>query len=454
MSAPVVPAPAPAFDLDISGVARPERSQALLDAMSERVVVADGAMGTMLQEHDPSLEDYQQLEGCNEILNVSRPDIIAAVHDAYYEVGVDAVETNTFGANWSNLSDYDIDDRITELAREGARIARDRAESWERRDGRVRWVLGSMGPGTKLPSLGHTTYTHLKDTFAQQAVGLIDGGADAFLVETSQDLLQTKAAINGCKQAIVERGVRLPIFVEVTVETTGTMLMGSEIGAALTALEPLGVDAIGLNCATGPAEMSEHLRQLSVRSRIPVICMPNAGLPVLGKNGAEYPLGPAELGAAHEQFVREFGLSLVGGCCGTTPEHLRAVVERVGSLAPARAPRSPRRVSRASTSTSRSTRTPPTSRSASARTRTGPRRSARRCWRGTGTSASRSPATRSASGRTCWTCAWTTWVATASRTSARSSRASRRHPRCRWLSTPRSRRCSRPASSWWAAARW
>ena len=330
---------APAFDLDITRVARPARSQALLDAMAERVVVADGAMGTMLQEHDPSMEDYQQLEGCNEILNVSRPDIIAAVHDAYYEVGVDAVETNTFGANWSNLSDYEIDDRITELAREGARIARERAEAWQERDGRLRWVLGSMGPGTKLPSLGHTTYEHLKSTFAEQAVGLIDGGADAFLVETSQDLLQTKSAINGCKQAIVERGVRLPIFVEVTVETTGTMLMGSEIGAALTALEPLGVDAIGLNCATGPAEMSEHLRQLSVRSRVPVICMPNAGLPVLGKNGAEYPLGPAELGAAHEQFVREFGLSLVGGCCGTTPAHLAAVVERVRTIKPR--PRTP-----------------------------------------------------------------------------------------------------------------
>ena len=331
MTAPVT-VPAPRFDLDIAAVPRPARAQALLDTMARRVVVADGAMGTMLQEHDPSLEDYQQLEGCNEILNVSRPDIIAAVHDAYYEVGVDAVETNTFGANWSNLSDYEIEDRITELAREGACIARGRAEHWEAQDGRMRWVLGSMGPGTKLPSLGHTTYANLRSTFAEQAVGLIDGGADAFLVETSQDLLQTKAAINGCKQAIVERGVRLPIFVEVTVETTGTMLMGSEIGAALTALEPLGVDAIGLNCATGPAEMSEHLRQLSVRSRVPVICMPNAGLPVLGKNGAEYPLGPEELATAHEQFVREFGLSLVGGCCGTTPAHLGAVVRRLGGV--------------------------------------------------------------------------------------------------------------------------
>ena len=323
------PTASPRFALDIDGVPRPERSQALLDALTTRVVIADGAMGTMLQRYEPTLDDYQQLEGCNEILNVSRPDMIAQIHDDYLAVGIDAIETNTFGANWSNLSDYDIDDRIHELAQAGARIARERAEAAEAGDGRMRWVLGSMGPGTKLPSLGHTTYAHLKETFALQAEGLIDGGADAFLVETSQDLLQTKAAVNGCKQAIVARGIRLPIFVEVTVETTGTMLMGSEIGAALTALEPLGVDAIGLNCATGPAEMSEHLRHLSKHSPVTIACMPNAGLPVLTADGAAYPLTPEELATAHEQFVREFGIGLVGGCCGTTPEHLAAVVERL-----------------------------------------------------------------------------------------------------------------------------
>ena len=318
------------FALDIESVARPARAQELLDAVNHRVVIADGAMGTMLQGRDLSLEiDFQGLEGCNEVLNDTRPDVIADIHDAYFATGIDAVETNTFGANWSNLSDYGIDHRIEELARKGARIARERAEAAEAVDGRMRWVLGSMGPGTKLPSLGHTSYDYLKQTFALQAEGLIDGGADAFLIETSQDLLQTKAAINGCKQAIVSRGIRLPIFVEVTVETTGTMLMGSEIGAALTALEPLGVDAIGLNCATGPDEMSEHLRHLSKQSTVPIACMPNAGLPVLTANGAHYPLSPSELATAHEQFVREFGLSLVGGCCGTTPEHLAAVVERL-----------------------------------------------------------------------------------------------------------------------------
>jgi 5-methyltetrahydrofolate--homocysteine methyltransferase len=320
----------PRFALDIDSVARPARSQELLDAVNHRVVIADGAMGTMLQGRELSLEDdFLGLEGCNEILNDTRPDVLADIHDAYFAVGIDAVETNTFGANWSNLSDYGIDDRIEELARKGAKIARERAEAAEATDGRMRWVLGSMGPGTKLPSLGHTSYDYLKQTFALQAEGLIDGGADAFLIETSQDLLQTKAAVNGCKQAIVSRGIRLPIFVEVTVETTGTMLMGSEIGAALTALEPLGVDAIGLNCATGPDEMSEHLRHLSKQSSVAIACMPNAGLPVLGANGAHYPLSPTELATAHEQFVREFGLGLVGGCCGTTPEHMAAVVERL-----------------------------------------------------------------------------------------------------------------------------
>lgn len=303
-----------------------------MDALAERVVIADGAMGTMLQDHNPSLEDFQQLEGCNEILNVSRPDIIEAVHDAYFETGIDCVETNTFGANWSNLGDYGIEDRITELAQAGAEIARASAEKFESQDGRMRWVLGSMGPGTKLPSLGHTTYANLKATFAEQAVGLIRGGADALLIETSQDLLQTKSAVNGCKQAIEEEGIKLPIFVEVTVETTGTMLMGSEIGAALTTLEPLGIDMIGLNCATGPAEMSEHLRQLSKYSTVPIMVMPNAGLPELTADGARYPLGPEELATAHEQFVKEFGLALVGGCCGTTPAHLKAVVDRVGGM--------------------------------------------------------------------------------------------------------------------------
>jgi len=302
---------------------------ALRQALAERVVVADGAMGTMLQAHDLSLEDFQGYEGCNEILNVTRPDVVRSVHDAYFEVGVDAVETNTFGANYANLAEYDIPERIGELAEAGARIARESADRWSAQTGQQRWVLGSMGPGTKLPTLGHAPYALLRDAYQQQTEGMIAGGIDAVLVETSQDLLQTKASILGAKRALTAMGVDLPVIAQVTVETTGTMLLGSEIGAALTALEPLGIELIGLNCATGPAEMSEHLRYLAKHATIGVSCMPNAGLPVLGPNGAHYPLGPDELAEAQATFIRDYGLSLVGGCCGTTPEHLRALVEKV-----------------------------------------------------------------------------------------------------------------------------
>ncbi|MFF0301185.1 methionine synthase [Streptomyces sp. NPDC004562] len=316
------------------------RVSALRQALATRVVVADGAMGTMLQAQDPTLDDFQNLEGCNEILNVTRPDIVRSVHEAYFDAGVDCVETNTFGANHAAMAEYDIPERVFELSEAGARIARETADAYAARDGRDRWVLGSIGPGTKLPTLGHIGYTTIRDAFQQNAEGLISGGADALIVETTQDLLQTKAAVIGAQRARELSGLDLPIIVSVTVETTGTMLLGSEIGAALTALEPLGIDMIGMNCATGPAEMSEHLRYLSRHSRVPLSCMPNAGLPVLGKDGATYPLTAPELADAHETFVRDYGLSLVGGCCGTTPEHLRQLVERVRDLEPT--PRDPR----------------------------------------------------------------------------------------------------------------
>ncbi|WP_267246613.1 methionine synthase, partial [Streptomyces sp. PR69] len=304
-------------------------------ALGSRVVVADGAMGTMLQAQEPSLEDFQGLEGCNEILNVTRPDVVRSVHEAYFAVGVDCVETNTFGANFAALGEYEIAGRVCELSEAGARIAREVADEFTLSSGRQRWVLGSMGPGTKLPTLGHVPYVTLRDAYQANAEGLIAGGADALLVETTQDLLQTKAAVVGARRALeAAGGVGLPLIVSVTVETTGTMLLGSEIGAALTALEPLGVDMVGLNCATGPAEMSEHLRYLARHARVPLLCMPNAGLPVLGREGAHYPLTAGELADAQETFVREYGLSLVGGCCGTTPEHLRQVVERVAGLVP------------------------------------------------------------------------------------------------------------------------
>ncbi|MEW1698845.1 homocysteine S-methyltransferase family protein, partial [Streptomyces sp. NPDC091278] len=310
------------------------RAAALREALASRVVVADGAMGTMLQAQDPTLDDFQNLEGCNEILNVTRPDIVRSVHEEYFAAGVDCVETNTFGANHAALGEYDIPERVHELSEAGARIAREVADEFTASTGRQRWVLGSIGPGTKLPTLGHAPYPLLRDSYQRNAEGLLAGGADALLVETTQDLLQTKASVIGARRALDALGVDVPLIVSVTVETTGTMLLGSEIGAALTALEPLGIDMIGLNCATGPAEMSEHLRYLARHSRIPLSCMPNAGLPVLTSDGAHYPLGPTELADAQETFVREYGLSLIGGCCGTTPEHLRQVVERVRGLTP------------------------------------------------------------------------------------------------------------------------
>ncbi|MGY1434526.1 methionine synthase [Streptomyces reniochalinae] len=323
-----------------SASSNPTRADALRQALASRVVVADGAMGTMIQAQDPTLEDFQQLEGCNEILNVTRPDIIRSVHEEYFAAGVDCVETNTFGANHAALGEYDITDRIFELSEKGVAIAREVAEEFASSDGRMRWVLGSMGPGTKLPTLGHAPYATLRDAYQCNAEGMIAGGADALLVETTQDLLQTKASVIGARRAMEATGVSLPLLCSVTVETTGTMLLGSEIGAALTALEPLGIDMIGLNCATGPAEMSEHLRHLAQHARVPLSCMPNAGLPVLGKDGASYPLTPGELADAHDTFVRDYGLSLVGGCCGTTPEHLRQLVERVrGMEQSAREPR-------------------------------------------------------------------------------------------------------------------
>ncbi|MGH3763908.1 MAG: methionine synthase [Pseudonocardiaceae bacterium] len=307
----------------------------LLDVLTQRVLVADGAMGTMLQSVPLSLDDFAGLEGCNEILNITRPEVVRAVHRGYLEAGADAVESNTFGANLANLAEYGIGDRIRELAEAGTVLAREVADEFAEAD-RQRFVLGSVGPGTKLPTLGHISFAELRDAYCEQVRGLLAGGADAVLVETSQDLLQCKAAVIAARRAMVAEGRHVPIITQVTVETTGTMLLGTEIGAALTALEPLGIDLIGLNCATGPAEMSEHLRQLAKYSRIPLSVMPNAGLPELGTTGAVYPLTPDELATALTGFVTEFGVRLVGGCCGTTREHITAVVQAMADLQPGR----------------------------------------------------------------------------------------------------------------------
>jgi 5-methyltetrahydrofolate--homocysteine methyltransferase len=304
------------------------RTAALRAALGERVVIADGAMGSMLQGSGATLDDFAGHEGCNEILNVTRPDIVLDIHHGYLAAGVDCITTNTFGANLGNLGEYGIADRIEELAETGARLARQAADQ-AASAGRPRWVLGSIGPGTKLPTLGHVAFAQLRDTYQRSAAGLLRGGADALIVETCQDLLQAKAAIIGARRAIAAAGADVLLIAQVTIETTGAMLLGTEIGAALTALEPLGIDLIGLNCATGPSEMSEHLRYLAAHAAAPLSCMPNAGLPELTSDGAYYPVTPDELASAHEVFAAEFGLALAGGCCGTTPEHMAAVVTRL-----------------------------------------------------------------------------------------------------------------------------
>ena len=298
----------------------------LRTALSRHVLVMDGAMGTMLQSSDLTIDDFQGLEGCNEILNVTRPDVISRIHDAYLDSGADIIETNTFGVNLPALTEYGIAPRAVELASAATKLAREAAD---KRTDKPRYVVGSIGPGTKLPTLRQIGFAAIRDVYQQVIEAMIDAGADGVQIETCQDLLQARAAIIGAHRAATARKVDLPILVDFTVETTGIMLMGSESGAALTVLESLGVDAIGLNCATGPAEMAEHLRTLSRGAQVPIMCMPNAGLPEITGEGARYPLGPDDLAPVLDDYVDRYGLSVVGGCCGTTPDHIHAIAERV-----------------------------------------------------------------------------------------------------------------------------
>ena len=307
-----------------------------LTALHERVLVFDGAFGTWMQGHDLGPDDFggEALEGCNEMLVLTRPDLVTQMHESFFAVGVDAVETATFGAFPLVLKEYGIADQTLEINRRAAELAREVASACST-PGRPRFVIGSMGPGTRLPSLGQIPYEELRAGYELQVDGLITGGTDVLLIETVYDLLQAKAAINGARAAMRNAGVLLPMMVQVTVETTGRMLVGSEIGAALTALEAMQPDVIGMNCATGPAEMTEHLRYLAQHARTFLSALPNAGLPSIVDGHTHYDLTPDALAEAHERFVSEFGLNIVGGCCGTTPEHLRVVVDRLGD---ARAP--------------------------------------------------------------------------------------------------------------------
>ncbi len=307
-----------------------------LERIKEKVLIYDGATGTNLQLLGLGPDDFggPELEGCNEALVLSRPQIIADLHESFLKVGVDAIETDTFGAFPTVLAEYGIGDKVHDINFKAAQIAREVASSYNSGD-HPRFVAGSVGPGTKFPSLGQITFSQLRDAYQVQAEALLEGGVDLILIETVFDLLSAKAAIIAARRAMAKVGRKVPIQTQVTIELTGRMLPGTEIGAALTSLDAMRVDVVGINCATGPAEMSEHLRHLTAHSRTPVSCLPNAGLPSVVDGKMHYDLTPDELAAYHSRFVTELGVRVIGGCCGTTPAHLKKVVEVCANLEPA-----------------------------------------------------------------------------------------------------------------------
>src|SRR5215813_189551 len=309
----------------------------LLALMRERVLCFDGAMGTMLQRANLTPDDFAGKDGCNELLCETRPDVVSGIHAQYFAAGADLCETNSFGSTPIVLAEYGIAERSYELSRRAAELARAVASDFQAPD-QPRFVSGSVGPTTKLVSLGHISFDEMRAAFATQIRGLIDGGIDLVHIETSQDLLQMKAAVIGARDAMRLAGREVPICAQVTIETTGTMLVGSELSAALPVLESLDVDVVGLNCATGPDLMQEHARYLGKTAARFVSVLPNAGLPRNVGGVATYDLSPEELARYLELFVREYGVTVVGGCCGTTPEHIRVLAARVGSLTPAPRP--------------------------------------------------------------------------------------------------------------------
>jgi len=306
-----------------------------LQTVRDRVVIYDGAMGTNIQFRNPSVDDFWGKEGCNELLVLSRPDLIKDIHASFFKVGCDVVETDTFGATRVVLAEYELQDKVAEINIAAARLAKEMAAQFSTPN-KPRFVAGSIGPTTKLPSLGHITFDNMAAGYEEQAAALIEGGVDVLLIETSQDLLQAKAALAGVFDAMRKTSRKLPVTVQVTLEATGTMLLGTEIGAALTALEPFDVDVIGLNCATGPVEMNDAVRFLGANSTKQVSVLPNAGLPQNDGGRAVYKLKPEELASYHKHFVQDYGARIVGGCCGTTPEHLKAVVDAVSGVEPAK----------------------------------------------------------------------------------------------------------------------
>ena len=307
------------------------------EQLKSNLLLVDGAMGTQIQGRHPGAEAWGAHEGCNEWLNLSAPEIIRDIHLAYFAAGSDAVETNSFGSSPMTLGEYGLAARAKEISRAAARIARGAADEAAARDGRPRFVLGSVGPGTRLATLGQVSFDELYGGYQEQIGGLLEGGADGVLIETCQDLLQIKAAVAAAMQAMGPRSDRL-LYVSVTVEATGTLLVGSSIGAVMAALEPFPIDVLGMNCATGPEAMRRHLEAIARQWRGGIGCMPNAGLPTLVNGQVSYPLGPDAFAAAFAPMVRELGLNLAGGCCGTTPDHIRALRAALGG-AKAPAPR-------------------------------------------------------------------------------------------------------------------
>src|SRR5271168_4948468 len=296
----------------------------LIDALSRNVLLCDGGMGSRVQALTIDIEkDYWDKENCTEVLNLSRPDLVREIHRGYFEAGSDMVQTNSFGGSPITLGEFQLEDRAFEINKIAGELAREAAESFA--DGRTRYVVGSIGPGTKLPSLGNIAYDPLEEALFLQSQGLIAGGVDAILIETCQDTLQIKAAVNGAKRARAAAGSDLPIFVQVTVETTGTLLVGPDIAAAATVIHALDIPLMGLNCATGPQEMAEHVRWLGTNWPGLLSVQPNAGLPELVDGQTHYPLGAADLASWLERFVAEDGVNLIGGCCGTNATHIAAL---------------------------------------------------------------------------------------------------------------------------------
>ena len=303
--------------------------------LKEKIIVFDGAMGTTIQEQNLSPDDFggEHLNGCNEHLLISKPAAIEKVHAEFLSAGVDVIETDTFGSSSIVLAEYNLQSKAYDISKKGAELAKRVAQDFST-SGRQRFVAGSIGPTTKLPSLGHISFTDMENSFYEQISGLVDGGADLLIIETCQDILQIKSALGAADRVFRDKRKKLPLITSFTIETMGTMLMGTEVNAALTALEPFDISVIGMNCATGPQEMSENVRYLCNSSRVPVSCIPNAGLPENVGGVAHYHLTPDELVHWLSHFVKDFGVNVVGGCCGTRPEHLKAVVAAVGGLSP------------------------------------------------------------------------------------------------------------------------